>query len=397
MSGLRPVDEAIEHLLREVTPTTQTEILGLESALGRCVAGNVHSPVDVPPADNSAMDGYAVRLESITEGQWLPVSMRIPAGYTGGHLEPGTAARIFTGASVPDGADSVVMQENCESRTDEVKVVELPASGANIRRRGQDIESGAVVAAMGEELTPQMLSLIASIGVPEVQVFKPLKIAILSTGDELVEPGKPLEPGQIYNSNRYALSGLIRRMGMQVIDLGIVADTPEATDGALVTAAEAADIVITTGGVSVGEEDHVKSAVERLGHLDIWKLAIKPGKPLAFGEVSGVPFFGLPGNPVSTFVTFLIVARPYLLAAQGFRKTFPNAVELPANFEFKGGGRREYLRVRFSVDDQNRTVLDKFPNQGSGIMSSVVWADGLAVVEVGQQVRPGDRLTVYAI
>lgn len=397
LSGLRPVEEAISALLETVVRTEKTQTLVLDSALNRCLASEIKSLVNVPPADNSAMDGYAVSLASVSEGDWIPVAMRIPAGSVGDTLKAGTAARIFTGAPVPDGADTVVMQENCEAEGEQVRIKELPQAGANVRSKGQDIGSGATVVAAGERLTPERLSLIASVGVPEVSVCQPLRIALLSTGDELVEPGNNLSAGQIYNSNHYALSGMIRNMGMEAVDLGIVADNPEDTDQALQKAAEEADIVMTTGGVSVGEEDHVKAAVERMGHLDLWKLAIKPGKPFAFGDVSGKPFFGLPGNPVSTFVTFCVIAKPFLMAMQGYSDVLPGGIELPADFEFSGGSRREYLRVRLTSDGSGMTRLEKFPNQGSGIMSSVVWADGLAVVEIGQQVRPGDHLTFYPV
>ena len=397
MRGLRPVEETIQHLLSKVAVTNRTEVRGLDAALGCCLAEDVVSGLDVPPADNSAMDGYAIRLPSVQENEWLEVSDRVPAGRVGHEIQPGTAVRIFTGAPIPAGADTVAMQENCEADGDRVRILELPEPGANVRDRGQDLQSGAVVANAGDRLTPQTLALIASVGCVEVTVFKPLRVAVMSTGDELVEPGGRLADGQIFNSNRYALSGLIRGLGMDVLDLGIVRDTPEATDQALRQAAGQAETIITTGGVSVGEEDHVKSAVERLGQLELWKLAIKPGKPLAFGDVLGKPFFGLPGNPVSTFVTFVILARPYLLAMQGVSQVRASCLHIPAGFSFKAGSRREYLRVRIDGTESGPPSLKKFANQGSGVMTSVAWADGLAEVEIGQQVEPGDILPVYLI
>ena len=397
MSKLRPVEEAIDHLLAKVSRTEQTEIRGLSDALGLYLTEPVISDLDVPPADNSAMDGYAVQLASISENQWLEVSARVPAGSVGEEIRSGTAVRIFTGALIPAGADTVVMQENCEAEENRVRIHELPELGANVRARGQDLEAGATVLQSGERLTAQSLALLASVGCAEVKVFKPLRVAIMSTGDELVEPGGRLAEGQIFNSNRFALEGLIRGLGMEVVDLGIVEDTPDATDRILRQAAERADLIVSTGGVSVGEEDHVKSAVERLGHLDLWKLAIKPGKPLAFGSVLGKPFFGLPGNPVSTFVTFVIVARPFLLAMQGAASSRSRGMPIPSGFSFRGGSRREYLRVRVCENSEGDPYLEKFANQGSGVMTSVAWADGLAEVEIGQQVEPGDKLRVHRI
>ena len=343
------------------------------------------------------MDGYAVQWASISENQWLEVSARVPAGSVGEEIRSGTAVRIFTGAPIPAGADTVVMQENCEAEENRVRIHELPELGANVRARGQDLKAGATVLQSGERLTAQSLALLASVGCAEVKVFKPLRVAIMSTGDELVEPGGRLAEGQIFNSNRFALEGLIRGLGMEVVDLGIVEDTPDATDRILRQAAERADLIVSTGGVSVGEEDHVKSAVERLGHLDLWKLAIKPGKPLAFGSVLGKPFFGLPGNPVSTFVTFVIVARPFLLAMQGAASSRSRGMPIPSGFSFRGGSRREYLRVRVCENSEGDPYLEKFANQGSGVMTSVAWADGLAEVEIGQQVEPGDKLRVHRI
>ena len=394
--SLRPVDEVVDQLLGLVKPTGKSELRTIVKAVNCCAAKDIQSPINVPPADNSAMDGYAVAHADANLQTSYRVSARIPAGYVGSRLASGTVARIFTGAEIPVGADTVVMQENTELVGDEVKLLSLPGQFENVRSKGQDIEAGSLIIRKGDLLSARTLSLVASVGVAQIEVATPLRIAIMSTGDELVEPGNPVAPGQIYNSNRYALSAMLRNMGMKVIDLGIVADTPEATEQALMDAASLADCILTSGGVSVGEEDHVKAAVEKLGKLELWKLSIKPGKPLAYGEVQGVPFFGLPGNPVSTFVTFHIIARQYLLAMQGRGDYKPFCVTGVSDFSFKGGGRREYLRVQIQ-NIEGQTRLSKFPNQGSGIMTSVVWADALAMVEAGQVVQPGDRLTIYPL
>lgn len=397
MSSLRPVDEVTDELLALVCPGTLTEIRSLDDSLNCCLAEDIQSPLNVPPGDNSAMDGYAIAIDSAALNKWMVISDRIPAGHMGKSLALGTAARIFTGAQIPAGADTVIMQENTESDGDKVRLLSLPEPLANVRSKGQDIKAGSIILRKGDRLSSNALALVASVGVSELQVMSPLKVAIMSTGDELVEPGSEPAPGQIYNSNRYALAGMLKNLGMQVIDLGIVGDTPEETERALIEASKVADCIIASGGVSVGEEDHVKAAVEKLGHINIWKMAIKPGKPLAYGVVDGVPFFGLPGNPVSTFVTFHIVAKPYLLAMQGFSDVRLQAYSARASFEFRGGSRREYLRVRTRLSDDGEIVLDKFPNQGSGIMTSVVWADALAEVEISQQVKPGDLLKIYPI
>ena len=386
----------VDQLLGLVKPTGKSELRTIDKAVNCCAAKDIQSPIDVPPADNSAMDGYAIAYADANLQTSYRVSARVPAGTVGSRLASGTVARIFTGAEIPVGADTVVMQENTELVGDEVKLLSHPDQFENVRSTGQDIEAGSLIIRKGDLLSARTLSLVASVGVAQVEVATPLRIAIMSTGDELVEPGNPVAPGQIYNSNRYALSAMLRNMGMKVIDLGIVADTPEATEQALLDAASMADCILTSGGVSVGEEDHVKAAVEKLGKLELWKLSIKPGKPLAYGEVQGVPFFGLPGNPVSTFVTFHIVARQYLLAMQGRRDYKPFCVTGVSDFSFKGGDRREYLRVQIQ-NIAGQTRLSKFRNQGSGIMTSVVWADALAMVEAGQVVQPGDRLTIYPL
>lgn len=393
--GLQPVSEALQTLLDAVQPVTDTESVTLTAARGRVLAEAVTSAVDVPPLDNSAVDGYAVASADLASGREcrLPMSQRIAAGQVGAPLQPGTAARIFTGAPLPPGADAVVMQEDTETDGNTVLIKVAVTSGMNVRSRGQDLSKGGVALPAGRRLRPQDMGLLASAGVGEVTVWRRLKVAIASTGDELVEPGQQAGPGQIYNSNRYTLLGMLASLGVEVIDLGIIEDTPEATERALLQAADEADCIITSGGVSVGEEDHVKDAVERLGRLELWKLAIKPGKPLAFGQVKDTPFIGLPGNPAAVFVTFSVLARPFLLKAQGASEWLTKGWPLKTGFDYHNRGvRQEYLRCRLLVDEAGGWVIDKYPNQSSGVLASASWGDGFAVVPPGMQVRAGDLL-----
>lgn len=391
---MKPADEALTHILNQVRAQQATENRPLLEVLGRTLASDQVATLNVPPTDNSAMDGYAFCHADLAtqKGEGLKISQRIPAGVVPTALEKGSAARIFTGAEIPAGADSVVMQEQCQLNETQTHVLianDCP-QGNNIRRAGQDIASGSAIASQGDQLTPQTIGLLASIGIAEVPVFRQLRVAILSTGDELAEPGTALQDGQIYNSNRYLLASILQQMNLVVVDLGRVEDTPEATLAALSRATVEADIIISTGGVSVGEEDHVKGAVEKLGELDLWKLAIKPGKPLAFGRVGDTPFFGLPGNPVSAFVTFLLFARPYLQKMQGLQPKLPQGELVPASFSrSKRSIRQEYVRVRI---DENG-AMHTHPNQSSGVLSSTSWSNALAIVpvetcvEVGQAVR----------
>ena len=411
-------DEALAQLLAAARPVAEVEEVDTVSAVGRTLARAQASGITVPPLDNTAMDGYAVRAADVpAAGTRLPVSQRIPAGSVGTPLQPGTAARIFTGAPVPQGADAVVMQELCEHADGAVAINHVPRHGENIRRAGEDICSGAEILAAGTRLAPQDIGLAASVGLATLPVFRRLRVAVFFTGDELSLPGEALKPGGIYNSNRYSLRGLLGALGCEVRDLGIVPDDLAATRAALRDAA-ASDVVITSGGVSVGEEDHVKAAVQAEGALDLWKIAIKPGKPLAFGKVSrhgtaqtsaipptpfpgngvtearghsplgdGAAFIGLPGNPVSTFVTFVMLVRPFILAMQGVRETAPRGLAMRADFDWpKPDRRREFLRVRINAAGG----LDLFPNQSSGVLTSCVWADGLVDTPAGQAVQRGD-------
>lgn len=392
-----PVSEAVERLLAAVPAPPETESAHLAMALHRVLAQDLHSTVTVPPRDNSAVDGYALRYQDLSaDGGRLPISQRVVAGSRPPPSAAGTAARIFTGASVPEGADTVVMQEDCVA--DEAGLVvsapEAVSPGANIRRRGQDVEQGALVAAAGTRLSPRHIGLLGSVGLAQLPVFRRLRVAVLSTGDELVEPGEPSHDGQIYNSNRYLLCGLLSQAGFEPVDLGRVEDRLDATHAALVCAAEAADLVLTTGGVSVGEEDHVRAAVTLSGTLDLWRVAIKPGKPFAFGDVNGTPFMGLPGNPSAVLVTFMIMVLPWLKAAQGMAPPWSlRETRMRAGFTVERPGRRqEYLRVQVEADAGGE-CLRRHPNQSSGMLSSACWAHGLAIVPAGATVAEGDWLT----
>jgi molybdopterin molybdotransferase len=420
---LKALDEALAELLGRATPLAGSEAVSTFDADGRVLAQDVISALQVPPEDNSAMDGYAVRsAELADEGVVLRVSQRIAAGSSGSALEPGTVARIFTGAPIPAGADAVVMQEDCEPLADRegyVSVRQLPRPGQWIRRAGEDITRGATVLSKGELLTPAALGLAASIGMDRLQVARRPRVALFSTGDELVMPGEvapaQMRPGAIYNSNRFFLRALLLRLGCEVSDLGIVPDQRDATLDALRSASQAHDLILTSGGVSVGEEDHIKPAVQQLGSLDLWQIAMKPGKPFAYGRVNRsvhpelverrgeastssartdfAHFMGLPGNPVSSFLTFLLLVRPFLLRLQGVDDVATKSIAATAHFTWpRADKRREFLRVRRNAAGG----LDLFPNQSSGVLTSAVWGDGVVDNPSGQTIAHGDTVRFIA-
>lgn len=396
------VREALDFLLAAARPVQQVETVATLEANGRVLAQDQLATIDVPSADNTQMDGYAVRAADCASGSaTLKVSQRIPAGSVGQALEPGTAARIFTGALIPPGADAVVMQEQAEAVGDSVTIHHAPRAGEWIRRKGEDIGAGAVILPAGSRLRSQELGLAASVGLASLPVRRRLRVAVFFTGDELTMPGEvapgQLKPGAIYNSNRFTLRGLLENLGCQISDFGIVPDSLAATRATLVAAAQENDLIITSGGVSVGEEDHIKPAVEAEGRLAMWQIAVKPGKPLAFGEVRRAPgstagdtayFVGLPGNPVSSFVTFLLFVRPFLLRLQGVAgQVEPQGYAVRADFDLpKGDRRNEFLRARLNAAGG----LDLFPNQSSGVLTSTVWGDGLVDNPAGNPIAAGD-------
>jgi molybdopterin molybdotransferase len=383
--------EALARLLAAAQPVG-AETVDTLVAHGRVLAESITAPHDVPRCDASAMDGYAVRAADWAPGRAFPVSQRIAAGQAGEPLEPGTAARIFTGAPVPPGADAVIMQEDAQVEGGVVRFAAASAPGAAMIRAGSDIAAHSVVVAAGARLTPQALGLVASVGAACVRVTRRLRVAVFFTGDELVMPGEPLRPGAIYNSNRFVLRALLANLGCEVTDLGIVPDRLDATRDALRLAARGHDVVLTSGGVSVGEEDHVKAAVEAEGRLALWKIAIKPGKPLAFGALRSeggghTHFIGLPGNPVSGFVTFAVLVRPFLLKLAGVADIMPRALAVRADFsQDKAEPRNEFLRASINP----RGGLDLFPHQGSAVLTSTARSDGLIDTPPGHRITEGE-------
>jgi len=407
---LKALDDALTELLAHAEALPGVDEVTTFDGDGRALARDIVSALHVPPQDNSAMDGYAVRCADVAPGVVLPVSQRIPAGASGTPLQPGTAARIFTGAPVPAGADAIVMQEECEALAEgnQVRINAQPRVGQSIRRAGEDVTCGAVVLSKGERLTPAALGLAASIGMSTLPVVRRPRVALFSTGDELVMPGdiapEQMPPGAIYNSNRFFLRALLQRLGCEVTDYGIVPDRRDATLDALREAAQQHDLILTSGGVSVGEEDHIKPAVQQLGELDLWQIAIKPGKPFAYGKIyrgdatqrdprNACHFAGLPGNPVASFLTFMVLVRPFLLKLQGVTQLTPVRLALPAHFDWpKADKRREFLRVRRNAAGG----LDLYPNQSSGVLTSAVWGDGVVDNPPGTPIARGDTVQFIA-
>lgn len=386
------LDLALEAILASVAVLPGGETVALAGALGRVLATDVISPLDVPGFDNSAMDGYAVcAADTEAEEVWLSLDQRIPAGGRARPLAPGTAARIFTGAPIPSGADAVVMQEACERDGDQVGICSPVQVGENIRYRGHNVARFSVVLDAGHRIRAQDMGLAASLGISELAVRRTPRVAIFSTGDELTLPGKPLSDGCIYTANNHMLRGLLQSLGCQVVDRGIVRDDLDATSRNLEACAAEADLVISSGGASVGEEDHVKQALNRVGRIDLWRIAIRPGKPLIYGHLGEALFMGLPGNPVSSFVTFLLLVRPVILALQGAADRTPQRIRVRAGFDWpRPQPRREFARARLETQPGGGSVARLHPNQSSDVLSSTVWADGFVEIPEGETLAAGD-------
>lgn len=394
MAELQSVESALAALLEDVTPLP-AEVLPCDQAAGRVLAEPVAARLDVPPFDNSAMDGYA--LHHGDAGRWLEVSQRIAAGTQAVPLAPGGCARIFTGGEIPPGANCVVMQERVETAGDRAYVPDAVPEGDNIRRRGRDVSAGDVLLPAGERLEAAALGHLAGQGITQVSVRRRPRVALLSTGDEIIDPGRPLAPGQIYNSNRPMLKRLLERFGAELVTVSTVPDDADGTRASLAEAARGADVVITTGGVSVGEEDHVRAAVERLGRIDLWRLAMRPGKPLALGRLPGeagcvTRFVGLPGNPVSSFVGAWLFLRPLMGALQGCSSllTLPQ-LQARADFATSTGPRRHYMRVTLDFTATG-IIASSYRDQNSGVLSSCIGSDALAVIPAQSRIERGDPL-----
>ncbi len=400
--SLMSTEEASTLLLDSVVVVKDIESVSLDESLGRVLARDILSSINVPGFDNSAMDGYAIAIKDnqLSETNLsFKIEDRIPAGQVGNKLNEGCAARIFTGAPIPIGANCVIMQEECELSEDGsfITIARNVKLNENIRPMGNDIVKGDVILYTGKKMQPQDISLAASVGVAEVVVFRKIRVGVFFTGDELVEPGQPLNSGKIYNSNRYTLVALLKKAGCEIINMGNIEDELSVTCDALENLDKHCDLIMTTGGVSVGEEDHVKPAVESLGELKLWKIRMKPGKPLAYGSVNNTPFIGLPGNPVSSFVTYCIFALPYIKKMQGKKQYKPRPIKVSANFNCKNAKpRKEYARV--ALDYANKVpVANLYPKQGSDVMSSIVWADGL--IEIPEEVtfETGEMLNFFPL
>ena len=394
-SPLLAYQDALDQLTASVSALDRVVETPLLQAVGAVLAESIVSTIDVPGCAMSAMDGYAINTDDLAAHGLtvLPVSQRIAAGSAADTLAPGTAAQIFTGAPVPLGADAVIMQEQVQSDAQGIRFESPPVSGSNVRPAGNDIRSGTTILSKGCRLRAQDIGLAASVGLSSLPVFESLRVGIFFTGDELVEPGEALPIGKIYDSNRYTLHGLLESMGCEIIDLGLVGDTLEVTQKTMLQAADQADLVVTTGGVSVGEEDHVRIAIEQLGQLRLWRLGIKPGKPLAYGRINDTAFMGLPGNPVSVFATFCLFVCPVIQIMQGRQWEKPIALPVQAGFDWpKPDSRREFLRARLDRGDDQQTRAQIYPNQDSGVLTSTVWADGFVEIAENETVKAGDMV-----
>jgi molybdopterin molybdotransferase len=394
LGHLIPVDEAISRLLDQAPPPPLSHMIPLDQAMGRVLAVDIHSPVNLPAWDNSAMDGYALRAADLPQaGGYLSIGGRIAAGdQASSPLLAQHAVQIFTGAPLPPGADTVVPQERCRVEGERVWLPSVSV-GDHVRKEGEEVRRGDLLLKAGKRLRAQELGLLAGAGIARVEVYRPLQVCLLSSGNELREPGDPLAPGQIYNSNRYCLAALLRGWGVEVHDYGVMVDELAASRHALSLASSECDLLLSSGGVSVGEEDHLKQAIEELGNVDFWRLAIQPGKPLAFGEVAGKPWIGMPGNPSAALITALVVVRPFLLRAQGVTDVLPVPLAVPAGFDWlQRNKRRQYLRARLTPGADGQLSVELHPQQSSAMLTAACWADGLAVIECEQQVLKHDNV-----
>ena len=390
--------QALDLLLKQAVCTRKTKPVDLKNCLNKILAQDVKSTINVPDFANSAMDGYAVAIDKTTK---LPISFnisdRITAGTRGSFLKPGNAARIFTGAPIPENTYAVLIQEECELSNDgkKISINRQIQEQENIRPKANDIKQGELILAKGTKLKPQHIALAASVGLAQLEVFEPIKVGVFFTGNELIPPGQKLTAGKIYNSNRYSIIAMLQSIDCEIVDLGIIADDFTASCDAMLELARQCDLIITTGGVSVGEEDHIKAAVEKLGQLSLWKIKIKPGKPLAFGRIEQVPFFGLPGNPVSAIVTYLLFVLPFINKMQGNNLLAPQPIKVQTDFSWaRPKPRREYVRVR--IDNNSVPPLATlYTKLGSDVLSSIVWADGLVEVPENSRFSAGEILDYY--